>query len=315
MMERPVVIQHMVKKRKLKLLYWIAGILIFLVFVLCVSLSLYVGWSLTHPDKEPVTASPADYGLEYDPVTFMSKDGQVRLSGWQIPPSEDKVNRETTLIFAHGYRQNRLNGNLETLSLVQTLSKEGFTILLFDFRNAGESEGDVTSIGYYEKQDLLGAVDFASQQHPQHTIGIIGFSMGAATAILAAAEDARIAAVVAESPFHDLRDYLKDHLSIWSGLPYFPFTPLILNLLPSVIDVDIDQVSPIRAVETVYPRPILFIHSTDDDKIPHTSSALMYQTHRDIFQYWEVEAAEHAKTYNMYPQEYVDRVIAFFDSL
>lgn len=315
MIERPAVSQEPVKSQKLKFLFWIIGILLLFVIAYCVGLSLYVGWSLTHPEKTALTESPHDYHLAHDHVTFMSRDGKVRLSGWNIAPQPDAADRQTTLIFAHGYKQNRLNGTLETLQLAKDLTAEGFTVLLFDFRNAGESEGDMTSVGYFEKQDLLGAVDFALEINPHHTIGVIGFSMGAATGIIAAAEDKRIAAVVADSPFHDLRDYLKDNLSIWSDLPYFPFTPLIISLIPPLTGTNIDDVSPIEAVQQVSPRPILFIHSTNDERIPHTSSESMYNKDPNHFQYWETHNEGHAKTYNDDPQQYVKRVVSLFDSI
>ena len=50
---------------------------------------------------------------------------------------------------------------------------------------------------------------------------LLGFSMGASTAILAAAESQDVDAVIADSPFSDLTSYLDENLSVWSNLPSF----------------------------------------------------------------------------------------------
>lgn len=313
MIEGPVVIQKPVKRKKVKIILWCLFALVFLAAAVCTSISIHVGWSLSHPEKVPLEEKPEDYSMPYELVTFMSRDEQVRLSGWYFPSADDSLDMETTLIFAHGYRQNRLNGTLETLQLAKDLTYEGFSILMFDFRNSGESEGSVSSIGYFEKQDLLGAVDLAVELNPDHRIGVIGFSMGAATALITAADDTRIEAVISDSTFHDLRAYLKENLSVWSDLPYFPFTPLILSIIPPLTGIDVDQVSPLKAVDRIYPRPVLFIHSTLDDRIPHVSSKVLYDKHKDRFQYWETNNKGHAKTYNELPKQYVERIVDFFE--
>ncbi|WP_350300233.1 hypothetical protein [Peribacillus frigoritolerans] len=68
--------------------------------------------------------------------------------------------------------------------------------MLFDFRAWVNSEGNMTTLGYYEKNDMQGAVDWVNR-----------FSMGGATALLAAAEEECVGTVIADSPFSDLRSY------------------------------------------------------------------------------------------------------------
>ena len=191
------------------------------------AVSMVVVWKLMHPVRKPVTSSPSEEGLAYKSIGFQSRDGKTPLQGWFIPAVAAP---KATLIFAHGYRGNRMEKNLPALRLTHSLVQRGCNVLLFDFRNCGESGGNLTTIGLDEKQDILGAIDWCSN-HTQVPIGLIGFSMGAATSLLAAAESPKVSGVVADSSFSDLHHYLFENLSVWSKLPKYPFSPLMLLAL------------------------------------------------------------------------------------
>ena len=292
------------------------------VLAICVGIAAFVGWSLTHPARKPVDDSPERYGLVYDNVVFSSRDDNVSLSGWFIPASaavrsagtEAQKPKGMTLVFAHGYAGNRLEKGLPALALAKSLVTAGYNVLMFDFRNSGESAGKLTSVGQFEKRDLLGAVDWVRSNHPGK-IGLIGFSMGATTAILAAAEEPDVVGVVADSPFARLRDYLEENLPVWSNLPSFPFTMLIMTIMPPITGIDVDEVDALAQVDRVYPRPILFIHSADDTKIPYVNSELLWSRHPDRFEFWKTEKADHVDSYMMQPEEYTRRVLAFLEKL
>jgi len=77
---------------------------------------------------------------------------------------------------------------------------------------------------------LLGAVDYVkSKPELNQEIVLMGFSMGASTSILAAAREPAVSAVIADSPFADLKNYLNDKLSVWTELPSFPFNKAFFN--------------------------------------------------------------------------------------
>ncbi|MVO99305.1 alpha/beta hydrolase [Paenibacillus lutrae] len=295
---------------------WSVAALISFVIVGSIGISAYVGWQLTHPRRQPVDDSPQTYGLTYEDVEFVSRKDSMKLSGWLISPEENGGDQAVmTIIFAHGYAGNRLERGLPALALANTLVRSGYRVLLFDFRNSGRSSGTLTSVGYYEKQDLLGAIDWMSDKFPAEPIGLIGFSMGATTSLLAAAEHQNVAAVIADSPFHHLKKYLKTNLPVWSGLPNFPFTPLILSLFPPLLKIDPEGVDATSAVEAIYPRPVLFIHSRDDAAIPQNSSEQLWERHQDRFEFWPTVGAPHVGSYQMQPEEYAGRILAFFGSV
>lgn len=207
----------------------IAVVIVVLLAVLAIAIvgfAAYVGWKLTHPPRKPLAAHPGDYGLAYEDVRFPSATGDQQLAGWYIP-AQGKIPAKATVIFSHGYAGNRLEEGLPALELARSLVDEGYDVLMYDFRNCGLSTGSITTVGYFEQHDVLGAVQWA-KEHGGGPIALLGFSMGATSSLLAAAQDPAVAGVIADSPFSHLTRYLKRNLPVWTRLPNFPFTTLIL---------------------------------------------------------------------------------------
>jgi fermentation-respiration switch protein FrsA (DUF1100 family) len=297
-------------RRKLwKRLAWILATVVLVMVLATFGVSYYVGWSMTHPARRAVKGSPADYGMKYTDVTFPAREDHLNLKGWLIPAdaATDKI-----VIFSHGYKGNRANIDA-ALPTMKALHDAGFTVLAFDYRDEGESDGSLVSVGFYEVRDLLGAVDWAAQ-HGYDKIGVIGYSMGASTALVAAAKDDRIQAVVADSPFANLHDYLEDNLPVWSHLPNWPFTPEILWECRVLEGLDSRQVDPLDGLAAWKPRPLLLIAGTADDTIPMVNSQALYNVVKNNpdDQLWIVDGATHVKAYNVNPQAYEAKVTSFF---
>ncbi|MDB5052603.1 MAG: alpha/beta hydrolase [Bacilli bacterium] len=282
-------------------------IILLLVLVLAsLGVSGYVGWGLTHPAKQPLGDSPANYQITYQDVEFASRGDAIKLKGWFLPAKKS----DKTIILAHGYKKNRVQDTVPALPLAKSLVGAGYQVLMFDFRNSGESEGTLSSVGELEKNDILGALDWVKSNHSSQ-VSLFGFSMGATTSLLAAADDPSVAGVIADSPFNNLKSYLTDNLSVWSHLPQFPFTPLIMNMLPPITGLHPERVDAFSAVDRIYPRPILFIHSIDDDSIPYTNSETLWEKHKDKFEFWKTSKAKHIGSYKLDPVQYTARVLDF----
>ncbi len=289
---------------------WIVMILLCVAFITFV-LSLLVVWKLMHPKRRPVLDSPASLNLYYEDITFRSRDQKVELKGWFIPAVQTP---KMTIIFAHGYRANRLQESVSFLEIAKQFVHRGYNVLLFDFRNCGQSGGHLTTVGYDEKQDVLGAIDWCKSRHPV-PIGLVGYSMGAASSLLAAAECKDVAGIIADSSFSNLNSYLFNHFSVWSKLPKYPFSPMMLLIIKYVMRVNPKHVKPIHSLKHIYPRPVLFIHGEEDMVIPCSNSEKMFKCYTDVFSYWKVPKANHIRACSLYPDIYVKKLIQFFDSL
>jgi dipeptidyl aminopeptidase/acylaminoacyl peptidase len=273
--------------------------------VVVIDLSYRCAGNLVRPRLAPITSTPAERGLPFEPVTFTSADG-LRLAGWYVPPRNGAV-----IILCHGLRCNRV----DMLSQAALLAEHGYGSLLFDFRAHGESEGEMLTYGYGETDDVLAAVDYllSRPEVDRQRIGILGGSLGAATAIRAAARSTHLKAVVAESAFTSLEDEIASNFRQFSGLPAFPFAPLTVAFAQWQTGLRISEVRPIDDIPSIAPRPVFIIHGTDDDTIPVEHGLGLYQAAGEPKELWVVDGLGHASAVDLLPDEYKERIIGFFD--
>ena len=166
------------------------------VVLLLASCYAYVSYAMasgvTTLDRSSLDGHPTEYGLPYKNVAFYPRGDEwddIVLRGWIIEKESLADPRdELTVILVHGFSRNRIGDN--ALVLTSRLLELDFNVLLFDMRGHGESGGDQLSAGYFEKWDVLGAYDFLVQRGDSPGgIGVLGWSLGGATALLAAAEE------------------------------------------------------------------------------------------------------------------------------
>lgn len=143
------------------------------------------------PGKSPVFETPEKYGLDYEDVTFKTADG-LTLSGWLVKGGTDKV-----IIQSHfgvqcsrcgftqegkGMMKNALwTSDIHFLDQAKYLTEAGYSILMYDMRNHGNSEQNGwVSWGVEERRDVMAAVRFISE-HPDYqaaNIGLLSICMG-----------------------------------------------------------------------------------------------------------------------------------------
>ena len=273
--------------------------------VVVVVLAYWNAYSLVHPRHAPMTSTPAEKGLSFEPVTFTTTDG-LRLAGWYIPSRNG-----ATIILCHGLGDNRVG----TLPQAILLAEHGYGSFLFDFRGHGESEGEMITYGYSESDDVLAAVDYLLSRpdvDPQR-IGILGGSLGAATALRAAARSTHLKAVVAESAFTSLEDEVASSFTVFSGLPAFPFAPLTVAFAQWQTGLRISEVRPIDDIPSIAPRSVFIIHGTGDDLIPAEQGLRLYEAAGEPKELWMVDVMGHRSALGIFPNEYEKKVIGFFD--
>lgn len=252
-------------------------------------------YTLSHFDLPPPEA-----------VSFQTRDG-LRLAGWFLPGSNG-----ATVVLVHG----RGGSRTRMLPHADYLHRGGFSVLLFDLRYQGESEGEEATLGAKEVWDVKAAVRYVATRpdvDPER-IAVQGGSLGAVSAILAAAETPEIKGVVAEIPFTDLRAAIAhafEHPREGVGLPSFPFEPISTFFCEARLGVDLDAVAPLSVIGMISPRPIFLIDDLEDDLFPSDSVELLYQAAREPKELWPIPA-RHGQGWETTPEEYERRVLAFW---
>lgn len=262
---------------------------------------------LVHPGRTQPSRTPFDLGITtWDEVSFPSADG-VLLEGWFIPP--DPNSKRATMIYVHGLGSNRS----EFLNQAAMLAPHGYGALLFDLRNHGQSQGNVTTLGYAEVEDVRGAVAYLLTRPEVNSdlLGLVGMSMGGGIVIRAAARIPEVRAVIAQSAITSLEDNMAQGVRALTGLPPFPFAPLVVWFGELETGAKIHQVRPIEDVAGIAPRAILFIHGELDEVIPASNSLQLYQAAREPKQLYLIPNAGHGGYLDTDPEKF-ERILVGF---
>lgn len=290
--------------RKLRFIK-VTVIVISTLLVLYTGLSIYGAVAAMEIPRLPLVKSPASVGLNYEDVSFRSRDDGVVLRGWHIFGERDYV-----IIVVHGGFQNRVDDNVDTLGLAHDLVEKGYDLLLFDLRGRGESGSKGLALSNIDR-DIGGAVDYLEGQgYPSGHISIIGFCSGAASACIFASQNS-IGALVLDSCFAKVRNMVTRQ-AVLMGIPEFLvdcFTPGLL--LMTKILYGYDLIDPVEVVADV-DCPILFIHEEHDELISHEEMLQLFMASSNpAKEFWEVSGAAHSQSYKTYPTEYIDKVSNF----
>jgi fermentation-respiration switch protein FrsA (DUF1100 family) len=145
-------------------------------------------------------------------------------------------------------------------------------------------------------------------------IGILGISMGGASAILAAAKDKRIRAVVDDSGFSDGPRVIATAFEHFVHLPAFPFAPITVAIADLRAGIDITRVRPVDVIAEISPRPLLIIHDQGDPVVLADNSLRNFAAARLPKQLWLVPGSGHADAQIIAKSQYQSRVTSFFEA-
>lgn len=202
--------------------------------------------------------TPFEVGVDAEDVTFAASDG-TRLAGWWL----ERPGSERVVIVSHGHRGSKA----DMLGIGPGLFRAGNSVLLYDFRGNGDSEDGPQSLAHYEQRDLEAAIEWVLQRRPDAELDLVGFSMGAAVTILVAARDQRVAKVVADSSFADMRGVIAAAARDLH-LPPVPLVGLADRATKIAYGYRFADVQPVDVVADIAPRPLLLLHGSQDSVIP-----------------------------------------------
>ncbi len=269
-----------------------------------------------------------DFGITYQPVEFPSVDGSI-LRGWLVEPATP-VKAKVGVVTVHSAGADRR----DYLRHVPFLYRAGYTTLLFDCREHGISDGASrgVTLGVREQDDVTSAVHFLKRQLGYTRVAVLGTSQGGISAILAAAKDPEIDAVIAENASTRLQEWLNyiiregfrekltaqlenEHkLAVW-GVQLTSYLPQwAVDFISTITSLRIGSwklPEPIDAVSRIAPRPLFLMHGTGDAMIPFVQSEKLYAKAKEPKDLWIAEGAAHLRIYNLYPLEYQKRVLTF----
>ena len=266
------------------------------------------------PPKIILNRTPADYGLPSEDIILTTQDG-LKLSAWFVKGSaltEKRPSLETekglafesqkAIILIHGYPAEKS----DMLSIAKALWPD-FSLLLYDQRYFGKSEGRYTTLGVKERLDLKSALDFLESRGIKK-VGVFGFSLGGAVGIITAAEDQRINAVASYAAFSNLKILGEETYShLW------PLSKPLVNLMllwsRILFGESAANISPYNAAAKLN-IPVFIIHSREDEQISfkHAERLKKALAPNSSAEFYFIESGLHGEL----PIDFDSRVKEFF---
>ena len=270
------------------------------VLAMALAVSWLVGSELVAPKPSVVGEPPPD--LPATAIALPSESGD-QVSGWHIRSESSRG----VVILLHGLRATRLS----MLDRARLFYQAGYSVVLVDLQAHGESPGENVTAGYLEKHDASAAATFVKAEHPDESIGVVGVSLGGASAVLAS--PLGIDALVLEAIYPDIRSAVHNRTAMRLGaLGWLPAEVLLaqLQLRLGVAPSDLRPIDKVGVVGC----SVLVIAGTDDQHTTVAEARTLFDAAKEPKTLWLQEGASHVDFYRAAPEEYEKRVLQFLDT-
>lgn len=179
------------------------------------------GWDITKEILFGINAVKKNNDRSTDSTfqtVYLKSSTCPKLEAWYIPV----INPKGTVCMFHGHGGNKSDIFEESIGF----RKLGYNTLLVDFRAHGNSEGNTSTIGYDESEDVKLAYDFIKNKGEKNIV-LWGISMGAA-AVSKSINDYKLepTKVILEMPFGSIKEAAVGRIKMM-GLPGEPLATLI----------------------------------------------------------------------------------------
>jgi len=217
-----------------------------------------------YPKRHAPVWTPASLGLAFEETTVETEDGTSR-PAWFLPAGPDPG---PGVVLVHGWESARDR----TLPHAQVLLAAGFHVLAFDVRAHGANGPDPLPISAGEFAHDAAAAVRAMQARPEVSrVGILGHSMGAAGALVAAADEPGVDAVISVAapadPWRLTRQTFRLARLPLPDLIAYPLAWLTTRVYLRPRGHSVQEISASRAVRAIE-APVLLTHGSDDAVVP-----------------------------------------------
>jgi fermentation-respiration switch protein FrsA (DUF1100 family) len=180
--------------------------------------------------------------------------------------------------------------------LAEKICREGFAVLIFNFRGTGASGGNLDIIGW--TRDLRAAIDhlWNLPEVDKSHLSLWGFSGGAAVSIYVAAQDSRISSVAACACPADF-DFITEVDEPQAMIDHFRRIGTIRDRnFPESAEEWLNGfrlIRPIDHVAKIARRPLLLVHGDKDETVGVSHAHRLYEKAGEPKQIIIIESAGH----------------------
>jgi len=241
--------------------------------------------------------------------TKLTASDGTRIAGWFVPAATQAGPTAPTVVLAHAD-----DGDKSDMLIWAEPLHATYNLVFFDFRNHGQSSGNLTTLGVREATDLKAVVDWLAGTKKPTSIAVLGVAMGGAAAIDEAASDDRVEAVILDSTHATLANAIQAQLQR-DGYPLAvpgAWSILLGGLLRTGEDMTVAD--PIQAIGRYGARPVLIVAAGNDTAIGPDDPAELVAAARQDGASAELQTcpgAAHAQSISTCSKEYAGWVLGF----
>ena len=273
------------------LLGLVAGVLLFVVWA----------WSVLYPPIPSDLGGVPSLDLKAQHVRIAVAPADS-IDGWYLAGAEPAV---VLLLHGHGRDHRRM------WRYGRFLSAQGYGVLAIDFRSARRVRRAPTTLGHYELIDAQAALDWLCACPGIGAIGLLGESLGGSVALVTAARNPAVAAVIEDAGFASGQEAITDFFTQMARMGAWP-TPLMRAFARAATGVDPGALDVRPAAAALRDRPVYFIHGDRDTRIAQTETLELWRAAGGHHPLWIVPGAEHNQGWQIARAAYEDTVSRFF---
>ncbi len=260
---------------------------------------LFLGISNPRPENDAVPSQ------KYQTITLKSNK---RIECWSIQQTVAKT-AKGTIILLHGYSGQKSS----MLDKSDALLAMGYNTFLVDFMGSGGSEGNQTTIGFYEAEEVKSCYDYLKKKGEKH-IYIFGTSMGAAAA-MKAIDDYKLQpeGLIIECPFGTMYKTVCARFNTM-GVPTFPMAGLLTFWGGVINDFNAFGHNPEEYARKIN-CPTLLLHGAKDKRVSQEEIQIIYNNLKGKKTLKMYPNAGHENYLNKYQKEWSEDVSKFLNSV
>lgn len=240
----------------------------------------------------------------YKDIYRVSYD-DLKLHAYEIKSEEPS---DTWIIEVHGY----MGSGKDMARCSRVYHEGGYNILIPDLRGQGSSEGTYIGMGWHDRLDMLGWIDYVLGQDQNAQIVLYGVSMGGATVMMTAGEElpSNVKAIIEDCGYSSAWEQFAYTLETLFEIPTYPVIPAA-NLITKIrAGYWLSEASAVKQVAKSK-TPILFIHGEEDTFVPFFMLDKVYEAANCEKEKLIVPGASHAASAEIAPDLYKKTVEAF----
>ena len=239
--------------------------------------------------------------------TYITSSDNLKLHAYEVK-NENKTDKWAIVV--HGYTS---EGKLLS-SKAKHLYNMGYNVLVPDLRSHGTSEGNYIGMGWHDRLDIIGWINYIVKNNPNSEIALHGTSMGSATVLMVSGEKlpSNVKAIVADCGYTSVYDEFSYQLKQLFNLPAFPimnFSDVVTHIRAGYCLNDASAINQVKKSTT----PILYIHGDKDDFVPYYMMDELYNATNSEKEKLTIEGGEHANSDLVNPKLYWSTVNSFLE--